>query len=529
MNFPPIIFYDQRYSNLSTNNYPNQNSSTIISYQNLYKKLLKFENKDKAFQSNVISWLKSLSKIQLIKYISISNQWLVDVLHEMIVINNCKPSTKFLFNPSIRNKAKEEDFSFYMLFEQENMSLYEPNFADYFSICNKNYINLGKMTEKEIIQKKFIDNIRFLTISTNIQNNNKNSGKNDKEKQNEKFFFEYNNVVTLSYDYLLNIDNLIENMQNISNNELFKNPIEIETQYCEYGRKYYYNARLSNWLNPEFSLAELLCSYFEQSILINYQYYILYEQEINFLYYDKLEDLLDNFYKLLDFIGNQNGEKRIAIIQSVKNDEIKNLMYDSCIRKIITKMKIKDQNILTYYDKFYAHKNQTIKDKVNSTMLTLENSFIKGDLNFMKDITFIKNNILFKEEDFIRKIVFDKINTYWKNKTAEDLLQELTTNYEKKNNNKKRNKKKKKKNNNKNEEKEKENKDKIQINDNIEKNNQSNNNNELIQKDENKEIINNDDIQEKIINNKNNLIEKSEISISNDMDNADKISVCIWW
>ena len=62
MNFPHIIFYDQRYSNLSTNSYPNQNSSSLISYQNLYKKLLKFENKDKSFQSNVIIWLKSLSK-----------------------------------------------------------------------------------------------------------------------------------------------------------------------------------------------------------------------------------------------------------------------------------------------------------------------------------------------------------------------------------------------------------------------------------------------------------------------------------
>ena len=62
MNFPPIIYYDQRYANLATNNYPNQNSSSIISYQNLYKKLLKFENKDKSFQSNVIIWLKSLSK-----------------------------------------------------------------------------------------------------------------------------------------------------------------------------------------------------------------------------------------------------------------------------------------------------------------------------------------------------------------------------------------------------------------------------------------------------------------------------------
>ena len=135
----------------------------------------------------------------------------------MIIINYCNPYTKFLFNPSIKNKEKENYLPFYNLFEKDNIYLYNPNFNNYFSICKDEYINLGKMTKKEIIQKKFIENIRFLTISTNIQNNNKKN--NSKEKQNEKFFFEFNNVVTLSYDYLLNIDNLIENMKNISNNE----------------------------------------------------------------------------------------------------------------------------------------------------------------------------------------------------------------------------------------------------------------------------------------------------------------------
>ena len=52
-------------------------------------------------------------------------------------------------------------------------------------------------------------------------------------------------------------------MKKLSNNELFKYPIEIETQYSELGRKYYYNARLSKWLNAEFTLSELLCCYFE--------------------------------------------------------------------------------------------------------------------------------------------------------------------------------------------------------------------------------------------------------------------------
>ena len=155
MNFPPIIYYDQRYANLATNNYPNQNSSSIISYQNLYKKLLKFQNRDKDFQSSVLNWVKKLSKIQLIKYFSISNQWFVDVLHEMILISIYKPSTKYIFNPSIKNN-KEPILSFYNLFNQEHLNLYNPIFENYFQLCESGYINLGKETEQEKNNKKFL-------------------------------------------------------------------------------------------------------------------------------------------------------------------------------------------------------------------------------------------------------------------------------------------------------------------------------------------------------------------------------------
>ena len=85
MNFPPILFYDPRFSKIFSN-YPNQNTSSIFSYQNLYKKLLKFENKDNNLQSSVINWLKTLTKIQLVKYFSFNNQWIVDILHQM---NKC--------------------------------------------------------------------------------------------------------------------------------------------------------------------------------------------------------------------------------------------------------------------------------------------------------------------------------------------------------------------------------------------------------------------------------------------------------
>ena len=99
MNFPPVLFYNQHFSNLFTNNHSNPNSLYLIQYQNLCKKLSKFDNKDPNFQTNVIKWIKSLDITQLMKYFSFKNQWFVNILHEMILISNTKDDMKYRFIP----------------------------------------------------------------------------------------------------------------------------------------------------------------------------------------------------------------------------------------------------------------------------------------------------------------------------------------------------------------------------------------------------------------------------------------------
>ncbi len=164
MNFPPILYQDKKFSNIIANNYHNQNLSTILSYQNLYKKLLKFENKDENFQSSVLSWVQTLSKIQLIKYFSFSNQWLVDILHEMILINGLKPNTKFIFkdpskykenNENKENKEKKEEIplSYFYLLDYQNISKYSPKYSDYFYKVPNGIINLSGLSESEKLQK----------------------------------------------------------------------------------------------------------------------------------------------------------------------------------------------------------------------------------------------------------------------------------------------------------------------------------------------------------------------------------------
>ena len=509
MNFPPIVFNDPNFSSLLSTNHPNQFASTLIESQNILKKLLKFETKEKNnFQSNVINWLKSSSRNKLIKYFTINSQWFIDILKEMYIIAKYNPDSKFIYNASTKNIPSY--LSFFKLFDNKELDKYKPQYSDYFYLNNDDedgVIDLGKKPEKENKQIKFLDSIRYLTLPKN--------------KNDEKKFFCYNNVVTISLDYLTNLEKLIDILLNITNNEIFKYPIEIETQVNSSGTKYYYNIAKAKWLKSPFTLTELICSYFEQSILVNYQYYLMYNQEITGIYYNKLDEHIDNIFKLVEFIGNMD-EKKVEIFQSINQDEIyKTFNSKSFIKDIVDyKKSISDYYHVRYNPKFKKLKLFPKKEVISSTLLDLQNLFIKSDLSFVTYMTFIKNSTIFTQDDFVIKIVYDMVNDFWKKKTVEDLLKDYNLDKNKERNNSNNNKKKKKK-------KKKKNKNKEDIKDEENKNIENKNNEEEEKKEELDE--NNDqnskikDIQE--LNKEDNIINNEEnktIQSSNDINYSNK-------
>ena len=499
MNLPPILFNNNKFPSLFNQSH-SEISSSLYSYQNLCKKLLKFENKDPNFDLNIISWLKSLSISQLFKYFSFKNYFIVDILHEMVLINNSKPYIKFKFTPGpLRENITEEkepqdtkpiiNFLNFLFFEKES-----PKFSDYFNIVDSDIVMLTRgRSEGEQRRQELVDNIRYVTLNSGI--------KNYKEDENNSFS-EYNNVITLSYTYLKDIDKIINTFQIISDKSCFKNPIEIESQTYtieEHGNtlnKNYYNFKMPKWLKKEFTFSELLCAYFEQCIIINYMYYKMYKEEISLLYYDKFDELIDNNKKLIEFIKN-SGDKKFEIIRNLHPDEIKKTITDNpLIKKIICEKQSKDSDIRNSYIGNYSYfKKHTIKTTVNSCLTTLEKIFIRGELEFVLFLNFIKDNIVFTTEDFAIKGIADIINNYWKNKLAEDLLQDINNNNNKDESNKKkkRKKKKKKKKTDKNEENENDNK----INEEKDDINEGKNNK-----------INDKNINEEIINDNNNNNEK---------------------
>ena len=543
MNLPPILFNNNKFPSLFNQSH-SEISSSLYSYQNLCKKLLKFENKDPNFDLNIISWLKSLSISQLFKYFSFKNYFIVDILHEMVLINNSKPYIKFKFTPGpLRENITEEkepqdtkpiiNFLNFLFFEKES-----PKFSDYFNIVDSDIVMLTRgRSEGEQRRQELVDNIRYVTLNSGI--------KNYKEDENNSFS-EYNNVITLSYTYLKDINKIINTFQIISDKSCFKNPIEIESQTYiieEHGNtlnKNYYNFKMPKWLKKEFTFSELLCAYFEQCIIINYMYFKMYKEEISLLYYDKFDELIDNNKKLIEFIKN-SGDKKFEIIRNLHPDEIKKTITDNpLIKKIICEKQSKDSDIRNSYIGNYSYfKKHTIKTTVNSCLTTLEKIFIRGELEFVLFLNFIKDNIVFTTEDFAIKGIADIINNYWKSKLAEDLLQDINNNNSNNNNNdesnkkKKRKKKKKKKKTDKNEENENDNKineEKDDINEG--KNNKINdkNNNEEIINDNNnnneqksKEDKEQDKEKEILIDNKQNINETKKENKDNE-ENTNEIN-----
>ena len=539
MNLPPILFNNNKFPSLFNQSH-SEISSSLYSYQNLCKKLLKFENKDPNFDLNIISWLKSLSISQLFKYFSFKNYFIVDILHEMVLINNSKPYIKFKFTPGpLRENITEEkepqdtkpiiNFLNFLFFEKES-----PKFSDYFNIVDSDIVMLTRgRSEGEQRRQELVDNIRYVTLNSGI--------KNYKEDENNSFS-EYNNVITLSYTYLKDIDKIINTFQIISDKSCFKNPIEIESQTYtieEHGNtlnKNYYNFKMPKWLKKEFTFSELLCAYFEQCIIINYMYYKMYKEEISLLYYDKFDELIDNNKKLIEFIKN-SGDKKFEIIRNLHPDEIKKTITDNpLIKKIICEKQSKDSDIRNSYIGNYSYfKKHTIKTTVNSCLTTLEKIFIRGELEFVLFLNFIKDNIVFTTEDFAIKGIADIINNYWKNKLAEDLLQDINNNNnnDESNKKKKRKKKKKKKKTDKNEEKENDNKineEKDDINEeknnkindkniNEEKINDNNNNNEQKSKEDKEQ----DKEKEMLIDNKQNINETKKENKDNE-ENTNEIN-----
>jgi hypothetical protein len=482
MNFPATLIKSQQFKLIlqNLNNVENNNNfydPSIKFHQELAKKLYEKNESIENLYSNIENWLKSLKYEKLIKICSINNKWFLDILHQMIILDKKTTNVKFIFQSNFNNNSNNRYNSYYNK-DQNNKEINNfPNYNNYFSMRTSSLIQISKnLSKHNEISNEFINEIRYLSIKS-------------KELQNEN-----NNILTFSYDLLNNIDKLLDYFKEISNEKCFSEIIEINKILIE-NEKYFYNFNLPKWFQSKnfFTLSELICSYFEQIILINYQYEKNYNNnEIIFPYDSDFNNFIDNNQKIYESMNKINIFKQIDF-KKIENEIKSNEKINEEINK---RSKIDEFIIKNYTNSYLNNKIKTIEEQINDIYLFLYKIFEYGDKKFIISLIFITDDKIFTVNDFVFKKVFEQINEQFNIKINNDLIQEKIENKKKK----RKKKKKKKKNNNENSneiENEIKNEIKDENNNNIIKNNENSNEINSILKNEKEE-------------NKNNLIEKKE-------------------
>ena len=385
------------------------NSKSKITFIN--ENVFLYNKKDQKLQNqiDILHWLGTLNQDERLSLFSIKNKWLMNIFSQMLFIYykmgnySYKPMSemciffynqknfsskeemsgsllKFLYEklkekkiefnsttpppvlPPLDTKKKNSEKNDETFYEYDELNLLDNYFAIK-EIVDENYIH----SEKRKMEKKFIENIRII-------------------------FDENDNcdIITFTKDFIMNIENIKKFLEFFSGNNYFKDwliPINVQNLY---------NFVLPSWLhlNKELSLCQIILGYFEQKIIINYEYY----------YYTK------RLYEL-------NFDKKISDLY-IENQELEKFMYenysfngnDKTKEEIFTSEKIMKSVDELREDIIFNKKIKTMKDIFNK--ICKNNACYKGkDIIFDDELSletynYLNDEILKgKENNYISKLL----------------------------------------------------------------------------------------------------------------------------
>ena len=397
MNFPPILFKSPQFKitlyNIDNISHNNLNIDKQLEFhQNLAKKLSKNIYTSKNFQFSVFSYMKSMTPIELIKICSINSKWLIDIVHQLILFSKLESQLlKFIET----NGENGEDFI---------------TFNKYFKQTESKFISLSKKSPEKDFGQTLIQNIRYLTININTEKNYK----------------QYNNILTLSFDFLSKFEKVKETFLKISKEECFKFPIKVFQDNGDGSNfnKTTYNFELPQWIlrKESFTVPELFCAYFEQIILLHFQYDNLFHTKIiPFPFQNKLDEILDNANKIITFFENITEKNKffselnfLLISKKIKDDKT--------IKEVIDKRSNSDKIFSYYFENNVIYK-QTIEKQINFAQFKLHQSFFKNNtITFVENLYFTDDNIVGTTEDFVYKSICEQINNLYRQEIANDLI-----------------------------------------------------------------------------------------------------------
>ena len=283
----------------------NPNSKLIFISDNVF-----LFNQKKQKQADILNWFNTLPEEEKLSILSIKNKWLVNIFTQLFFIYykmgnySYKPLSDmcFFFEDQKNYLSREQkDNSFNSLFEllesknikinqsikeeksknnnnEENEYLYDDlnlysNFFESNEIIDNNYLK----SEKREYETKFIENIRVIC--------------------SEKDNFD---TITFKKEFIMNIDTIKKFMEYFSGENFFRDWI------IPVNAKNIYNFVLPYWMhdNKELSLCQLIIGYFEQKILVNYEYNFYTKKNYEFSYNKQISELYKENQELVKFVQN---------------------------------------------------------------------------------------------------------------------------------------------------------------------------------------------------------------------------------
>ena len=329
------------------------NSKSKITFIN--ENVFLYNNKDQKLQNqiDILTWLNTLNLDERLSLFSIKSKWLINIFSQMFYIYykmgnySYKPTSEMCiffynqknFSPRDENSISFRNFLFRILDQkkikfgnippipinskkndeknEETFREIEPEFDElnllntFFEIneiMDDNYMH----SEKRKNEKNLIDNIRVIC------------DKNDEC-----------DTITFTKEFIMNIENIKFFLEYFSENHFFQDwliPISIENIY---------NFVLPSWMhsNKNLNICQIILGFFEQKIILNYEYYYYTKKLYEFTFDKKISDIykeneeLEKYiYDNYSFNGNDKtkeeiftSEKIIQAVDELRSNEIFNL------------------------------------------------------------------------------------------------------------------------------------------------------------------------------------------------------------
>ena len=382
---------------------------------------------NKYSKKKIYNWFfANLDIKQKLKVCSIYNDWFIKILEQLLTYNEYDNKIKF--------KPKEIYNNFYKILNNN---------------LNENYFNYSSYSDDykygDINEPQEYFNT-FFEIKENDGNYNNENKKTYMEKSflNELIFFSINktnDILSLNEELLNNREKLQEYFDQFSNCKIFSENITVIKE------NNIFNFSFPNWVK-EFkegiSVHQLIIICFEISISIYYQIFLNENAFPKFEIDSKIEDLYNMKLNMENYLAKETSNEKNPINEILVFKEL-----DSDINSEENEKIYKEHEAISEYvykiafdhnqSSFYTDPSIKI-ESINNAIINLKKELKINISKFVDTITFIKANIIFKIQNILYNIIYQKIAALYNKRDLDEFcndINEITKTKKKKKRNKK--------------------------------------------------------------------------------------------